>query len=200
MDSGQGTRGCGKRQTDGLYICSGLSEFGKPLENFLIIPPLNCRKIGLKWSRNFQVTKDKGGVWHLIDWVGENNYPCVWDFIEEVRRKGVSRRINKSFDLRKLTRQSRIYFAHPKAYYYTNKEAVITPACLYTDETQRIVGDFAYYVKPQYVKDKEKELKKAEPGLFMWTPITHIDYVKPKDKRMLQRLEEVTINLKVCNE
>ncbi len=33
-------RGCGMREKGGLYACCGTSPFGKPVEEFLIDPPL----------------------------------------------------------------------------------------------------------------------------------------------------------------
>jgi hypothetical protein len=59
---------------------------------------------------------ERNGVFHVLDWVGTNHYPNVADFVEEVTRHGVSRRMpsNLRFDL--LTSASRLLLVHEKAY------------------------------------------------------------------------------------
>ncbi len=113
-------RGCGKRKKGGIYAECGLSPVGRPLEDFLIDPPIlpnfDVPTLGMK------PIQDPHGVVHLVDWVGEEHYPNVWDFIEEVRRMGLSRRVSSSAPLDKLTRQSRILLVHKTAYVHNRAE------------------------------------------------------------------------------
>jgi hypothetical protein len=56
------------------------------------------------------------GVWHVFDWVGSQYYPNVADFLEEVGRFGLSRRISKDSNFGKLTSKSRILLLHSNAW------------------------------------------------------------------------------------
>lgn len=110
-------RGCGTRTAGGTYLCCPLSDDGKPVEYFLLDPPvvkdwedLGVTDVGMK---EFQ---DSDGTWHLLDVVGRKHYPNVADFIEEVRRFGLSRKIKSSFDFAKLTARSRIIMLHRSAH------------------------------------------------------------------------------------
>ena len=51
---------------------------------------------------------ERDGVWHILDWIGSEHYPNVADFLEEVRRFGLSRRLAKTVDFSKLTERSKI--------------------------------------------------------------------------------------------
>lgn len=78
---------------------------------FLIDPPIPYEpdvKVGLGLV-------ERNGVWHVLDWIGEDSYPYASDYLEEVRRYGVSSRCPHGLDLSKLTRKSRILVIHPKA-------------------------------------------------------------------------------------
>ena len=59
---------------------------------------------------------ERDGTWHVVDWVGSRFYPNVADVIEEGRRMGFSRRISKSVDFSKLTRESTILLVHARAH------------------------------------------------------------------------------------
>jgi hypothetical protein len=108
------TRGCGRRVQGGVYAECGLSPYGQPLEHFIIDPPvavpkdLNLAVQGIDWI-------ERGGVWHVLDWIGANHYPNVTDFLEEVRRFGLSRRIPRTEDFSRLTPDSRIVCVHGRA-------------------------------------------------------------------------------------
>lgn len=110
-------RGCGdSRNAGGIYIECPLSPFGMPLEHFLVDPPipvnadeLGLSPIGVKFI-------ERNGVWHVMDWVGSVHYPNVSDFVEEVRRLGLSRRIASNSDFGKLTSESRILLVHSRAF------------------------------------------------------------------------------------
>lgn len=108
------TRGCGTRQAGGVYIETGMGPGGSPVEDFLCDPPIpvpeeiNLTPIGMEWFI-------RNGVWHVMDHVGSKHYENVADFVEEVRRFGLSRRIAKTAPFHQLTEQSRIFLVHSRA-------------------------------------------------------------------------------------
>src|SRR5258708_36853707 len=55
------------------------------------------------------------GITHLLIWIGSEHYQWCSDYIEETRRFGASRRINPNLELSRLTRESRMILAHPRA-------------------------------------------------------------------------------------
>jgi hypothetical protein len=105
------TRGCGTRQEGGLYLeCGTRPGRGRPLEFFLADPPvpMTCdSKVGVELI-------ERGGVVHVLDWVGEQHYPAITDFLEEGRVLGFSRRISNTLDLSRLTAESRILVVHAR--------------------------------------------------------------------------------------
>ena len=113
-------RGCGTRRMGGIYAECGIAlpdEDGERLEHFIVDPPLPIEpsKIGLAPVGIKMIERDD--VWHLWDWVGENYYPNVADFLEEVRLFGLSRGpIPKSLDFSKLTNESMIILVHRRAW------------------------------------------------------------------------------------
>lgn len=161
----QNKRGCGQRKTDSLYLESEPSLDGLPIEHFLIDPPIPTDNINILWSRNFQLF-EKDGITHLIDWVGEQYYESPWDFIEECRRKGASRRANKNFPFEKLTiGKSMIFFAHKKAIIDGKfcPKFVFPPNGKDKTDGKRYVGDISYSVRPKVdlTKKEVKEFKKV---------------------------------------
>jgi hypothetical protein len=108
-------RGCGERVAGGVYSECGLSPNGRPLEDFLIdspvpVPPsLPITPMGVQLI-------EREGAWHILDWVGSEHYPNVADFVEEVRRFGMSRRLPKNLDWSKLTPASRHLLVHARAH------------------------------------------------------------------------------------
>src|SRR5713101_7265371 len=119
-------RGCGDREPGGIYAESGLSPRGRPLEEFLIDPPLPI-PAGLDlvnkpqtWQRMLpsgEPALDREGlpIYDLLIWVGQEHYPFVPDYLEETRRFGASRRLNPNLNLSLLSRSSRMILAHPLA-------------------------------------------------------------------------------------
>ncbi len=171
-------RGCGTRQVGGLYACCGLSPYGKPIEHFIIDPPVFVE------YKNFrapiQVDDD------LLFWVGEKFYPYPSDFIEEARIYGVSKRIPANFPIEKITSLSKMYFVHPKAIIENFKEL---PAPVYCpkeydhhfkqeeccigysyslaagEEEERQVGDITYLL---YSFNQEIKVKPVySQGIFL---------------------------------
>ena len=118
------SRGCGDREPGGIYAECGLSSRGRPLEEFLIDPPLPIPP-GLDlvnkpqtWQRllpSGEPALDGEGlpIFDLLIWVGQEHYPYCPDFLEEVKRYGASRRLNPNLDLSLLSRSSRMILAHP---------------------------------------------------------------------------------------
>lgn len=101
-------RGCGTRTAGGCYLECGTGYGGRPLEFFLSDPPIpmTCdTKVGVELI-------ERGGVVHVMDWIGEQHYPHAADFLEEGRRLGFSRRIPRTLDLSRLTAESRILVVH----------------------------------------------------------------------------------------
>ena len=117
-------RGCGDREPGGVYAECGLSSRGRPLEEFLIDPPLPIPP-GLDlvnkpqtWQRllpSGEPALDGEGlpIFDLLIWVGQEHYPYVPDYLEETSRYGASRRLNPNLDLSLLSRSSRMILAHP---------------------------------------------------------------------------------------
>jgi hypothetical protein len=242
MNDTKTKRGCGERQPDSIYLESRLSPFGKELEYFLIDPPQPCHELGINWSRSYQVyqkplTKqgepvlDDNGkqvvINHLVDWVGEEHYPTIWDFIEETRKKGISRRINKDFDFSLLTPgKSQIFFAHKKArfdderheYGHPWKEikpaersrvTMLTPKNYYPPvedismdkaimKGNRVVGDLKYTV--EYDTKLDHSVSALKDGLFLRMPLTNIVYVRPADKKMLEKIKINNFDIEVVEE
>lgn len=93
-----GPRGCGKaRKAGGLYAELLLGKHGRPVEDFLLDPPI---LLSFDAPTRVQMpiwmpTGDRHTL-HLIDWIGESHYPNVADFVEEVRHMGLSRLIPPS--------------------------------------------------------------------------------------------------------
>ena len=111
-------RGCGTRVAGGIYAECGLGPDGMPLEHFLIDPPvpIDPPSLGLA-PQGVTLVKMNGPkpTVNLLDWVGSCHYPNVADFLEEVRRFGLSRRIQRNADFSALNARSTILLAHSSA-------------------------------------------------------------------------------------
>lgn len=109
-------RGCGSRKGDGLYCCVEPSPYGYPIEHFLVDP---CIPFELPEGENIRspyFLEDPVGVHHLVMGVGSTYYPFVTDFIEEARQYGISKRLPKNFDYRKLDPdKSNLILIHKRA-------------------------------------------------------------------------------------
>lgn len=126
---GDQPRGCGKtRDIAGVYAEVGFSPFGSPLEDLLIDPIAFCdvEKWGIS-TRQPTLIENNGRV-DVFDWIGEDSYPNKADFLEEVRRLGLSRRLELSENqYSQLTEDSRIFPIVPKAYIEPELLAEIKP-------------------------------------------------------------------------
>lgn len=118
-------RGCGRRVAGGLYLVVPIGPNGRPIEDFLLCPPIRPQ-FDLPVQGQLPFWKDE--TLHLVDWIGETYYPHVTDWIEEARVLGISRRISLDLAqrdagnetarsiLEALTGASRLWFAHRRAW------------------------------------------------------------------------------------
>lgn len=116
LTRGPVSRGCGQRKGGGVYACCGLSEHGLPIEHFLIDPVQN---LAVQCFRAPVLIDDPQTpeLKHMAIWVGAEYYGSPWDYIEETRRLGASRRIPGDFDFSQLTPgSSRMILIHPRAF------------------------------------------------------------------------------------
>jgi hypothetical protein len=109
-------RGCGERKSGGVYAEMGCGPDGLPLEHFIVDPPIVIDPAALGLSPIGVQLVERDGVWHILDWIGSEHYPNVADFLEEVRRFGLSRRLAKTVDFSKLTERSKILVVHARAH------------------------------------------------------------------------------------
>lgn len=115
-------RGCGSSRTvGGIYLEVPLGPNGRPVEDFLVDPVievpenLDLAPRGVTLIERV-VAGEKTGVWDVWDHVGEKHYPNVWDFVYEVKRMGMSRRVQPNLPFEKLTPDSRVVLMHPRAF------------------------------------------------------------------------------------
>lgn len=112
-------RGCGDRKEGAGYVCCGVGAEGMPIEYFVVDP-------AIPWPGEFQrgvkilprSPKEPDGLQDLAIFVGKKDYPSAWDFVEEARRFGASRKISENLPLEKLTPGldgSRMVFIHSRA-------------------------------------------------------------------------------------
>jgi hypothetical protein len=116
LKAASGHRMCGgARSIGGLYLESGLTVDGAPIENFLIDAPHPVDPLSMGVTA-LGVTLYAGmdGVTHVLDMVGSSHYPFVSDFIEEGRTMGFSRKVSPTLDFSKLGPGSRLVFLHAK--------------------------------------------------------------------------------------
>ena len=108
-------RACGQRVPGGVYAETRLGEEGLPLEHYLLCPPkpIDLDAWGLT-PVGVQLISFQGHN-HVFDVVGRRYYPYVTDFVEEIRRKGASRRLTRNFEFAKLTEGSLMVLIHARA-------------------------------------------------------------------------------------
>ncbi len=182
-----GERMCGAGRTaGGVYLECGLSAGGRPIEEFLIDPPVPVNPDDLGLSHIGVMITNEG---HVIDWIGESHYPYPADFVEEVRRMGVSRKVSQTTDFSKLAPGAMLIFAHAKAV-CLNPEVGLTecpsglhgPGELCASLMWSIpeAGEEDCGTRP-LVKDHYEVHHNADtrfaPGLFLAVPLTNISII-----------------------
>ncbi len=108
-------RGCGYRQPGGAYFAVPLGPGGRPVEEFLIDPPLVIDATRLGAASVGVTLIERDGATHVLDIVGREHYPTVASFIDEARRMGVSRRAPRNIAFERISERSRLLLAHPHA-------------------------------------------------------------------------------------
>jgi hypothetical protein len=108
-------RGCGYRQPGGAYFAVPLGPGGRPVEEFLIDPPIVIDAARLGAASVGVTLIERERVTHVLDIVGREHYPTVASFVEEARRLGVSRRAPRTIDFGRIGERSRLLLAHPHA-------------------------------------------------------------------------------------
>lgn len=105
-------RGCGSRDPEAPYLCTGIGEVGHPPEYFVYDPAIPWTDV---LQRGYTLVKDKEGINHVFMFVSKNDYPHPWDFVTECRY-GVSRKVDTGFPFDKLSpEKSTMQFVHARA-------------------------------------------------------------------------------------
>ena len=139
-------RGCGVRKEGQLYAECGLSKYGRPVEDFLMCPPQRVDLGGLGIEPlGVRLYQFPSGVYNVFDWVGSGHYPYVTDFIEEVRRFGLSRRFPKNMELDKLTVDSRLLLIHASA-------TILNPRAMKEDRIGGLVMNYSWKSCPRGIE------------------------------------------------
>jgi hypothetical protein len=94
-------RGCGDAEAGGLYGWIPMSSHGIPIVNFLYDYPYPIPE-DLEIKDRGLTLFEYGGFWHVIDHVGQNNYPNFTDWWEEICRFGFHQRTESTLDFEKL--------------------------------------------------------------------------------------------------
>ena len=165
-------RGCGKRVEDGLYICVSESPFGKPIDFFLIDPPIPFPNLRL---RSPMLVEDRDGIVHLVLGIGATYYPFVSDYVEEARVLGISKRVKRNFDPSVLTPfKSKLLLVHPRAIpEFDYSVETICPRKIH-NQGDRCVKDL-WSLSALKSFDKVHAVQKNQDEIIVSTPST--DYV-----------------------
>ena len=106
-------RGCGVRSECGVYLTLGIGLGGTLTVEDLILDPVKIWPG--TWQRGFKILPNKQGFNDVAIFVGKEFYPSLWDFVEEAKRFGISRKVPPTFPFEQLTPgKSRMIFLHRK--------------------------------------------------------------------------------------
>lgn len=208
-----GERLCGSgRQAGETYLECGLTLGGRPLEHFLVDLPLLIDKDEWGISAIGISTFQDEGVTHVLDWVGEEHYPEVADFIEEARLKGVSRKVGQHAPIEGLTSESRLWLIHPRAR-VVNADQLPTPQgfvcpCGHGHQSQEGCLGLAWHApandgagKRKLAEGKHYAVKPALAGplehglaVFMVVPITALTVIEHPDPNVQATREQKARN------
>lgn len=111
----------------GVYLDAAHDGDGQPIDVFLYDPPIILTPAGMNRMGIKPLRRDRPGVGEsrmsplsgqgVVEWLPQNRYLNVADFVEEARRVGVHRPCGLSdAELRDLTPASKLLFAHGKGY------------------------------------------------------------------------------------
>lgn len=177
------SRGCGERVEDGLYLTVEMSPDGQPVEFFLVDPAVEWR--GPTTLRSPMFIEDRLGVTHLVLGVGATYYPFVPDFVEEVRRLGVSKRVPRTFEAARLSKDSKFLLMHPRSipgFAYkasctcpkNNREPHECVGCLWSLSTLKNFDQV-------HELGESRESSEESPVCIVKTPSCYYDTVKPQE-------------------
>jgi len=108
-------RCCGTRQEESVYACCGVSPWGRPIEDY-IVDPARVWEPGFQRGVKIVSRYPVEDVNDLVIFVGKSYYPSPWDFVEETRGYGVSRKVIPTLPFDKLTPgKSNMVFVHSRA-------------------------------------------------------------------------------------
>lgn len=115
-EADSGPRECGgSRKESGIYWELGFAPpgQGKPLEWFALDPAVPLPE-GFEPPAQGVVLVEVDGVFHVFDHIGSEHWPLPTDWLEEVRRKGVSAYLPAGTDFSKLSADSLYYPVHER--------------------------------------------------------------------------------------
>ena len=178
-------RGCGYRQPGGAYFAVPLGPGGRPIEEFLIDPPVvidDPARLGLASVGVTLIERD--GVTHVIDIVGREHYPTVASFIDEARRLGISRRAPRTIDFGRISRASRLLLAHAHADIANAAEFPCEEGCP-CRVAEHLVPGFGDMCARLWWEEP-LEVARHRLALFASSPIPQIEVVKDDTARSHQ--------------
>ncbi len=158
-------RACGKRVAAGVYAETRLSDQGQPIESFILDPPVPVDPAALGLTAVGPQLIEIDGVWHIFDIVGRKYYHYVADMIEEVRRKGASRRLPRTLDFAKLSPESSLVLIHAKAVIenyegYPQPPAMMCPHLKHLSRLEEVCAGLWWHDIP------EGDLDRVETGFY----------------------------------
>jgi len=181
VTEGRTNRGCGQRIRGGCYACTGLSPFGKPIEEFLIDPPISIDTEPFRSPQMFQ----KDGRNHVFIWIGEQYYPTMKQ--GHCTPKSQETCIGLNYPLASLFPQG-IDFA-PDVMEQTKQPVT------------RSVGDVKYDVLDAR---NMGEVVKYSTGVFAVFPITRLEYVRGEEgevnNEVVEFMQKSSIPVELCDD
>lgn len=203
-----GARGCGGGRTAGhIYMeCGFPPDF--PLEQFITDLPIPVDTEKLGFAAQGVTLLERNGVFHVVDIIGASHYPSPADFIEEARSMGISRKIPRTAETEKLSRESTLILIHPKAH-VKNAPALAPYAQAFTcpcghqhQATERCAGWYWHLAEADHIGDTRKipsgrysvsPLQAGHPeaelgaAFFMQVPISNLTVIQDKSGGVNQK-------------
>lgn len=124
-----GERRCGFRIAGGVYLQFDVrghvdAERYPELTQYVMRPeiPVDVQALGISPVGVTMI--ERNGIHHIIDWVGEQHYATPEEFMDEVLRMGLSRRVPHTLDLGLLCEDSRLMLVHRLGWYSREGPAI----------------------------------------------------------------------------